>query len=393
MNERALGEIAPPSASGLSDIRTAADGITITCTERLLPPSLDAELRALYANIHSTLDQLRIYGGLDQITHVYAARSDERAVALLLLQHQGRCIRVINEGMGLDARELRRFADYAFARWPQVRRLVFHAVHVPGEKLHIGRPLQHYPCTADLTMPLPASVHDYLARLGRNMRRNLRRYHSRLQQRFPDLQIRFLDGATASEAELRAIVELNRARIASKQIDYTLDAEVEQVIALARTCGTTCVMTAEGRIIAGGTGYQVGASFFYKINAHDPATDAYSTGILCCYLMICESIARGCTEFNFMWNTYPYKIALGGRPRRLDRVLVYRDAAALLAETPTAAGAAASAVRHHLNSLPERAAAADIGEPPALSLRDRLLLKAVETLRTLKHRLRGIRAE
>lgn len=382
MNERApiLGELAATRAAVAQE--SNSDGVVISCDRGPLPAALDAELRRLYANIHSTVDQLKVYGGLEQVTHVYAARRNGVACALFLLQQHGDHVRVLNEGMVIDAAELRRFADHAYARWPQVQVLSFNAV-VAEPNMAIGRPLQQFACTGDLRMPLPATTDDYLAGLGRNMRRNIRRYMTRLEQRFPDLRISFLDGDQASEQQIRAVIDLNRKRIASKNLDYNLDDEIDRLVALTRSCGMTGIITAEGRIIAGGVGYRVGDAYFFKVNAHDPQYDDYSTGILSCYLTIRECIARGCREFNFMWNTYPYKLALGGRPRRLDRIVVYRSAGALVRHAGLAIGAALATARHQVDLLLEKSEQAQ-----SLTRREQALVGALELVRRGRRLLR-----
>lgn len=328
--------------------------VVISCHDRLVPLELDTELRSLYSNIHSTVDHLAVYGGLTDVTHVYVARQAGRPVAIFLFRFDHDSVRVINEGMMIAADELERFSDYVFSTWRSVSTISFHAVRIPAPLL-LRQPVQHHACTAEIAMPLPDSVDSYVSGLGRNMRRNLRRYQERLRARHPTMRYQFYDREDAPEALIREVIRLNRLRIEGKQLAYGLDDEVERLVSLVRRCGTLGVMTVDGKVIAGGIGYRAGDTWFFKVNAHDPAYNEFSAGILSCYYTICECIARGCKEFNFMWNEYEYKFALGGRQRNLHRLVIYRSRLRMLLNAARVAAETSGAVRHKVAALLEKA--------------------------------------
>jgi len=64
--------------------------------------------------------------------------------------------------------------------------------------------------------------------------------------------------------------------------------------------------------------------------AHDSRFNAYGLGLLCCYLAICECIARGGKEFHFMWGREEYKYRLLGKHRDFDSLAIYRSRLAML---------------------------------------------------------------
>jgi len=358
----------------------AAGEVAVACYDNELPPFLEAQLQHLYGNIHSTLAHLRIYGGLSEVSHVYVARRADRVTAALLFCHSGNTVRVINEGMLLDADAVSRFAAFVFARWPSVGAIRFRAVQSAIEA--IGYPFQQYASTANIVLPLPATAGEYVASLGKNMRRNLRRYMDRLKRDFPEVRYEISERAAVNEAQLRAIIELNRVRVAGKNLRYGLEDEVDKVIALARECGMVGAMTIDGRVIAGAIGYFAGSNYFFKVIAHDPAYNDYSAGILCCYQTICACIARGCREYNFMWNEYEYKFALGAHSRSLHDVVVYRSRQRVLLSAPLALRTAAAGWRYRASALLEKA-----GKPESLAPAERFALRILDGLRNAKRLL------
>ncbi|OWW19119.1 GNAT family N-acetyltransferase [Noviherbaspirillum denitrificans] len=346
------------------------------------PPgtAVDAAMQTLYGNIHSTFAHLQVYGGLSGVTHTYLARRRERPVAAFLLSREGSTVRVINEGMAVDEEELARFADCIFSAWSDASVICLHAVD--SRVMTLARPFQQYACTANIVLPLPATVDDYVASLGKNMRRNLRRYMDKLKRDHPSFSISIAFNGDASEADMRAIIDLNRVRIAGKNIRYGLDDEVEKVIALVRECGMVLTMRVDGQVMAGSIGYFAGSNYFFKVISHDPRYNEYSAGILCCFLTISECIARGCTEYNFMWNEYEYKFALGAHSRSLHHLAVYRSRLHLLLRPRMAAENAVAAWRHRAQSLFDRAA-----KEEELGRGERMAMRVLDALRRIKRAL------
>lgn len=352
-------------------------GISIACYEGSIPAFIEAELPVRYGDIHSTLAHLRIYGGLDAITHTYVARRFGIPVSIFLFRCERNAVRVINEGMAIEDGEIDRFAAYIFASFPSVQVITFHAVQTAIQRLAF--PSQHYVCTASIVLPLPASAEEYVAGLGKNMRRNLRRYMDKLKRDFPSFRFDVFEKEQVRAEHVRQIMNLNRARIAGKNKTYAIDDEEDKIVALTRQTGMVGLATVDGVVVAGSIGYLVGGHYFFKIIAHDPKYNEYSAGILCCYLTICECIARGCKEYNFMWNEYEYKFALGASPRSLEHVVVYRSLLHLLRHAGTAVRVALNRQRYRLATLLDKA-----DKREDLSPRERRAIQIMNGLRNLK---------
>lgn len=81
----------------------------------------------------------------------------------------------------------------------------------------------------------------------------------------------------------------------------------------------------DGRICAGTINFRAGDNYFLEVIAHDPAYNDYRLGTLCCYLTICECIAREGKEYHFLWGAHDYKFRLLGVQRELDHLTIYRS--------------------------------------------------------------------
>lgn len=368
-----------PSAAG--DIDTV-DDVSIVCHEGPVPGYVETEMDRLYGNIHCSLSHLKVYDGFSAITHTYVARRRQEIVALLLFRLEGRQLQVLNEGMQLDAGEINRFARYAFSSFPAVDVISFHAVQADIDELPF--PHQRHVCTADIVLPLPELVDAYLASLGKNTRRNLRRYMDKLKRSHPSFRFEIFDKDAASEEQVRAIIELNRTRISGKNKSFGIDGEIERIVALAKACGMVGVATIDGRICGGTIGYMAGKNYFFKVIAHDPQYNEFSAGILCCYLTISECIARGCAQYNFMWNEYEYKFALGAMPRELAHFAIYRSRLHMLRQARRVVSLAADDYRHKASALLEKT-----GREHQLNGSQRLAFHALDGLRRVKRVVTG----
>lgn len=382
MNEHStsLGSPLIDPAALSPDVAAMPADVSVSCHAGEIPAFVETALPALYGNIHSTLIHLKTYGGIEDVSHTYVARRQGSIIAVFLFRIDGDIVRVINEGMAVGDEEIDRFADTIFTTWPEVNVIHFHAVDA-----QLRRPVhfcERYTCTANIVLPLPESVDAYVATLGKNMRRNLRRYMDKLKRDFPSFQWNVHERGQIEDAHVRSLMALNRARIAGKQKTYAIDDEEEKIIALAKATGMVGVASIDGKVMGGGVGYLVGDCFYFKIIAHDPHYNDYSAGILSCYLLIGECIARNCREYNFMWNEYEYKFALGAFSRPLDHVVVCRSRWQYLLHPRVAGSVTINRYRHRLSSLLDKA-----GKREALSRGERMVVGILHALRSAKKRL------
>lgn len=306
-----------------------SDPVTIACYENSVPSFVEAELERLYGNIFSTLLQYRTYGVDIGRMNTYVVRAGGDVVGLYLFLRQQNRVVVLNEGIRLGGADLQRFCDYVFSKYGDVDVICFKAVET-GVKA-FAYPLQRVNYLEDLVLALPPTVEEYTGRLARHTYRNIRRYMERLRRDHPSFRFALYRNAELGESNIRAIIELNRARMARKNIVSAIDeSETRHIIDIATACGAVGAITIDGRICAGAISYRTGDNYFLNVLAHDPRYDAYGLGLLCCFLTICECIRQGGREFHFLWGRYDYKFALLATQRDLDCVSVYRSHAHLL---------------------------------------------------------------
>jgi Acetyltransferase (GNAT) domain len=353
--------------------------VAVVRFDNTVPDFVEPELERLYGNTYSSLLQLETYGDLDAGTSTYVVHRSGRIISLLLYRVERNRVRVLNEGLRLDSTELARFCDYVFAAYPSVQLVSFYAIETDVRRLAF--PFQRYNCLEDIAMPLPATAEDYLASLGKNTRRNIKRYTDRLKRSFPSFRFDVLEKEAVDEQHVHAIVGFNHARMAEKNKTSAIDeVETQRIVRMAKASGMIGIATIDGRICAGAISYRTGDNYFLYVLAHDPAYDAYWIGVLCCYLTIRECIARGGREFHFLWGRYEYKFTLGAVARDLDRVTVYRSRAHLLLNAATALEAVfAGHVRRSKLWLQEEIRE-QYGLAPAILQRTLRLLRALRAL-------------
>lgn len=296
--------------------------------ENEVPAFVEAELESLYGSVFSSMPQFRVYGGAENAS-TYVARDEERIKTLFLYQLEGQTLRVLNEGMALDDKAVREFADAVFSRYPHVSVISFRAVRPSFTTLPL--PYQRFQIGEDIALDLPGSVEEYRARLSKSTRQHLNYYQNRLKRRYPDFQFEVTTRESIREADIRAIIAFNRLRMANKNKVSSIDeAELQRIIRLSKERGMVCVIKLDGKICAGSIRYHIGDTFFARANAHDPSYDDDRIGTLCAYLTICECIRRGAKRFSFDHGQNDNKYRFLARDVSLENLTLYRSYAHLI---------------------------------------------------------------
>ncbi|MGH8808694.1 MAG: GNAT family N-acetyltransferase [Noviherbaspirillum sp.] len=305
------------------DSIAVGDDLTISFHENEVPSFAAAEIDRLYGHLFCSLSHFQVAKDLKQAS-TYVVRKASVVITVFLFIRDGHEVKMINEFAPIDEAAARLFARSMFARYPSVKVVSFSKVRV---ELHdLPYPFQKVNCTEDIVVTLPPTVDEYHARLGKNMRRNLKRYTSTLQRDFPSYSYHVYVGDEVSEQQLRDIIELNRTRMAGKSIVSRIDEEETQwIVRFARQCGIVGVATIDGRVCGGAIGFRIGENYFMHVIAHDPAYNDYSLGILCYYETICEGIVRGGKRFHLLLGRYDYKYRLLGVTQEIAHVDIYRN--------------------------------------------------------------------
>ncbi|MES2296511.1 MAG: GNAT family N-acetyltransferase [Pseudomonadota bacterium] len=302
--------------------------LTITCYHHDVPSfALDA-LDRLYGGRYCCASHFQIYG-LAHDTCTYVARRSGELVSVFLFRLRGASAIVLNEGMRVGAEEAGAFARYLFAHYRAATALRFRMIE--DAALALALPAQRCRGAQESMLVLPPSAARYLEGLGTATRANLKRYRALLARDFPAMRFELLRGPAVSAEQVGAIVALNRERMRRKGKRSSIDAREEQcILAYVRECGLAGLASVDGRVCAGLLIYRAGRDFSARIVAHDPAYDRYRLGLLCFYFSICACIAHGAgARLYFGWGMDEYKRHLGGRPRQLGHLAIYRSRVAM----------------------------------------------------------------
>lgn len=296
----------------------------IACYEHEVPSFVGPEMDRLYGNVFSSLSHIEMSDEARRGVSTYVVRSGGRVVTIILFLKEGNRARVLNEVVRISSDEIRMFSRYVFTSYGDVALISFKAIETDIKKANY--PLQRFNYSEDIAMKIPSTPQEYLSSLGKNTRRNIKRYSDRLKRDFPSVEFKVYVKDEVAEHQIRNIVALNRERMASKNKTSILDEkETRHIIRNAQTSGLVGIMTINEKICAGAISYCVGDNYFLDVLAHDLSYNDYWIGILCCYMTICECITRGGKEFHFLWGRYDYKFTLGAALRDLDNVVVYRS--------------------------------------------------------------------
>lgn len=301
-----------------------ADNIDTSLHLYEIPAFAEDELERLYENIYASMKEWRVTSELRSDVSAYVERKSGIVTALYLFRVCGREARVLNEGIRIESAEAERFSVAVFAACPGVGVITFHAVRCTVHRLRY--PCHRYECLEDIVLKLPASGDAYLAKMGSATRSYIKRYLNKARRSLPSFQHDVTFGADIDTQELREVIAFNKLRMEGKGKEQGIDErELQRILALAKECGMLSVVRIDGKIRAGTINFRIGDNYFLEVIAHDPAYNEFRLGTLCCYLTICECIARNGSEYHFLWGPQEYKFRLQGVQEELDHLTIYRS--------------------------------------------------------------------
>ncbi|HYD60421.1 MAG TPA: GNAT family N-acetyltransferase [Noviherbaspirillum sp.] len=304
-----------------------SDAAEVEVYENEVPSFIGSELDRLYGTLYASLAHFHACDGLAGVS-TYVARCNGTPAAVFLFHREADSVRVVNEGMRLDAAEVVRFARHMFAALPMTDVIEFHAVQTDARQI----PFLHQKafCTEDFVVNLPPSPQEYLALLGPATRKNLKRHRNRLERDFPSFCYRILERSDADECRIRRIIELSRQRIAAKHVRFGIDEEeTRRIVRMVQQSGLLLLAEIDDRIAGGTIMFRFERDCFSRVNAHDPAFDDHRLGMLCNYLAICHAIETGAERFHLGHGWNDCKTALLGEVQPLHHLALYRSPGAL----------------------------------------------------------------
>jgi hypothetical protein len=312
-----------PTRDHATERTETAPDVVVSLHEGGIPESLETDLEQLYASLYSSCPMFRVYGVSNNVS-TYVASRGGTPIAIFVFKRENSTVTVVNEQIAVGEDEIKRFADTVFATFKSVSVIVFRALDTRIE--HFPFFYQKVKFTNDIVLELPASSEEYLAKLGSSTRQNIRYSLKRLKKDFPSFSYQVSERGGVSEQQFHDIMNLNQARMADKnKVCGVDDEERKRLFELVKVRGLAGAMTIDDRVCAGAVCYHIGENYFLRVLAHDSKFNTYGLGMLCCYLTVCECIARGGKQFRFMWGREEYKYRLLGRHQDFDALTIYRS--------------------------------------------------------------------
>ncbi len=317
-----------------SDEPSDAWETSIVVHENDMPRFAAEKLDRLYGSIFSTLDQFKQDDAIAG-TSTYVVRTNGKITTLLMFRFEQGVVKVLNQLIAIDCKELERFSTFIFTKYPFVSAISLTAIQSNLQRL--SYPYQQFHSAEDIVATLPESGDKLLSLLGKNMRETVKRYTNKVKRTFPSFRFDVYVDDEIDEQLAMEIYAFHKARMHIKNdISKVSEQRFRKFIELARWRGMMTVATIDGRPCAGLICWRVDDRYFMRIIAHDPQFDEYKLGTISCYHTMRECTARGGKTFHFLSGRMQYKYRFLGVEQDFDRVVIYRSRTAILRNLPLA---------------------------------------------------------
>jgi CelD/BcsL family acetyltransferase involved in cellulose biosynthesis len=176
---------------------------------------------------------------------------------------------------------------------------------------------------------LPASWDEYLNRLSKKDRHEMRRKMRRLDTAGGDVQFRVITEASEADALLDRLFHL--MRISNHHKEEFLDrpgmmAFFRDMTAVMANAGMLrlYVLTFDGEAVAMVLNFDIGGRLYMYNSGYEPQYSHYAVGLMSKALLLQDAIENGRTAVDFMRGDESYKYDLGARDRKVHRLVLTR---------------------------------------------------------------------
>jgi CelD/BcsL family acetyltransferase involved in cellulose biosynthesis len=277
-------------------------------------------LPALYSSVFSTAEWFEVGEKLEPSGCCIL----EEPHHVVLFHLAGDTIEVLNKEFDIGPRSAERLCRALFRAFPETHRIHLEVLFPPWESRLPTRILYW----ADhMVVDLPETADEYLASLGKSMRREVRRNWKRLLEAHPGITTDMYVSSQEPKACLDELISWKNQRFNSRGEETTWQTNPvaeEEFGELAQRLGRIRVMRSEGRAIAVTFVFPVGDTVYSFHSGFDPAFEQFSLGSLETYETITDAIATGHRHVSLLWGQEDHKRLFGAKPRRATRLSVFR---------------------------------------------------------------------
>src|SRR3569832_398812 len=230
-----------PSQISTTNQTEEADSLTFSFHENEIPTFIEFAMARMYGSNFSSLKHFRIYHATGPGTHTYIVRRGMKIDTVCLVRCDGGIVRVLNEVIKLDSEQIVQFANYIFHRFRKANVIFFKSIQT--EMRRFSYPFQRFNFSEDIVLSLPDSAEEYHSRLGKNTRRNIKRYVDKLKRSYTSLSFQTYVQSDVNEQHVRDIVAHNQTHKTKKNKTTMIDEEeTQRIIALVKKCGLVGVV-------------------------------------------------------------------------------------------------------------------------------------------------------
>ncbi|MBP2674074.1 MAG: hypothetical protein H6Q84_914 [Deltaproteobacteria bacterium] len=173
---------------------------------------------------------------------------------------------------------------------------------------------------------LPGSFEEYLARLGKKERHELRRKIRRGGELLPGISFRCTRTEEDLERDLPSFLDLHRKSHPEKEkfMDDRMEVFFREIAGGFLRTGSLhlAFLSSEGEDVASLFQFRAGRGLLLYNSGYDPARRAANPGLVLIARCIEHAMAEGAQEYDFLRGTERYKYDLGGIDRAVYRVTV-----------------------------------------------------------------------
>jgi len=192
---------------------------------------------------------------------------------------------------------------------------------------------QRYPqcwisqCGADIVLNLPKSIDEYIERLGKKTKRNLKYYIKKIIKEWgEEFKVVHLYGTEITEDIVSKIVEFNSTRLylKGKNTTWTQDT-ILKTVKISQKKGIMTLLLKGTDLLAGALSFKHFDDAYFILIGHDNYYDYLNLGKVVCYYHIEVLINENFKRLYMHYGQNPYKVYMGGQQEPVYNVVIFRN--------------------------------------------------------------------
>ena len=274
-----------------------------------------------YDSLYTTCEYIKIYFTVDENNYMLVKKND-LLIDLLIFGNMGNLSICLNSLVSIDKEIISLCTQKLFDEYRTIKKVKISASY----NNYIFRKSFLLSTSNNYILKLPSTFDQYFLELGHSTRKNIRNQKSKLLRDFPNIKFYTLYGKEINSVIIEKIIQLNTDRMKYKGIIAgKSNSENTNTYLFSKSYGCVTYIEINGEIVAGNIAYILNKNIYGHVIAHDDDYSNYSLGTICQIQTIQAAIAKGLTDFHFLWGENDYKIRLLAKPHQLFSLYIYSE--------------------------------------------------------------------